>query len=438
MGGNSRRRTGPLGYLAHKIGSIFMPLTGKCGSSCQENSDVKPNKRGKRRGHGRGSSVVEPERWNALLNEAPQTKKVARGNHKEQSFPTKFGMLVFPAEFAQTYHVLKQVGHGKYACVFKAERRSDGLLVAVKVIRDEQSSLFRRNREMKVLTQAQGHINIVKLYESFHSPIGTFLVMEYVDGGELFDQICDHGAYEQKVAKSLMRQLSHALAFLHSRGICHRDLKLENILVTKPDDEGNIIVKIADFGLAYFEKASRKSLVSKNEIKRRPQPSKHASKNRMRTVCGTWAYCAPEVKGVKRMSRIDPGNPPYYTHKCDLWSLGVIFFILLGGYHPFDPAGRYSNEEIQRRIRNQRYHFDGKMFRRVSRDAKDLVKKLLVVNPLERLDTMQVLLHPFLVPAKNGKKAPWGDLKSSRKSRSKTFNEFNDLSRISRRRIGAR
>ena len=173
--------------------------------------------------------------------------------------------------------------------------------------------------------------------------------MEYVDGGELFDQICQHGAYDQETAKSLMRQLSQALAFLHSRGICHRDLKLENILVTSPDEQGNIYVKIADFGLAYFEKAARRSLVesSFDTLQRRPQKSRHANKNRMRTVCGTWEYCAPEVKGVKRISRIDPSKPKFYTHKCDLWSLGVIFFILLGGYHPFDPAGRYSNEEIQ-------------------------------------------------------------------------------------------
>ena len=333
------------------------------------------------------------------------------------------------------YKVIKQIGHGKYACVFKAERRSDGMLVAVKTIREEQSSLFRRKREIKVLTQAQGHVNIVKLHETYASAAGHFIVMEYVDGGELFDQICENGAYDQPTAKCLMRQLSQALAFLHSRGICHRDLKLENILVTKPDQNGKILVKIADFGLAYFAKAARKS-VTMHTIQKRPQPSCHANKNRMRTVCGTWAYCAPEVKGVKRISRSDANKSPYYTHKCDLWSLGVIFFILLGGYHPFDPAGRYSNEEIQRRIRNQRYHFDGKMFREVSREAKDLVKKLLVVNPLERLDTMQVLLHPFLVPARNNK-SPWGDLRRYTKSRSRTF-DLDEVTKTDKGRSGGK
>merc|ERR1719181_726958 len=182
------------------------------------------------------------------------------------------------------------------------------------------------------------------------------LVMELVTGGELFDRIVARGNYTEKDAASLMATLCDALAYLHEQAIVHRDLKPENLLYSSPDDDA--IIKVADFGLA--------RMVS--------------GKDMMKTACGTPGYVAPEV--LK--------NQGYDSGAVDIWSVGVILYILLCGFPPF-----YEEElpALFDQILHARYDFPTPWWDNISKEAKDLVTKLLELDPKTRLTATQVKAH---------------------------------------------
>merc|ERR1719181_2095859 len=179
------------------------------------------------------------------------------------------------------------------------------------------------------------------------------LVMELVTGGELFDRIVARGNYTEKDAASLMATLCDALAYLHEQAIVHRDLKPENLLYDSPAEDADI--KVADFGLA--------RVVS--------------GKDMMKTACGTPGYVAPEI--LK--------NKGYDSGAVDLWSVGVILYILLCGFPPF-----YEEElpALFDQILHARYDFPSPWWDNISKDAKDLVTKLLELDPTTRLTAAQV------------------------------------------------
>lgn len=142
----------------------------------------------------------------------------------------------------------------------------------------------------------------------------------------------------------------------------HRDLKPENILLTSKDPRV-AQVKVADFGLA-----------------------KICSSDVMSTICGTWAYCAPEVRT----------NPDGYTNKVDIWSLGVITFVLLVAYHPFDPYGQGDDAMLWKNICNGNFNFDHPSWKGISTIAQDFICKMITIDPELRLDAESVLAHPWL------------------------------------------
>ena len=151
------------------------------------------------------------------------------------------------------------------------------------------------------------HPNIVKILDTFQTDHSLLIVMELVQGGDLFDRIVERGRYSEESARLLMAKVLSATSYLHAKDIIHRDLKPENILLVAPDND--VEVKITDFGLA-----------------------KKASQDGLKTFCGTPQYFAPEVlkrKGSERKS----GR--YYA-SADMWSLGVVLYILLSGTFPFD------------------------------------------------------------------------------------------------------
>lgn len=169
--------------------------------------------------------------------------------------------------------------------------------------------------------------------------------------------------YAEQDARIIFRQLLEAVKYMHDKQIVHRDLKLENMLLAKPNDINTI--KIADFGLA--------------------KKYGHAA---LSTICGTPQYVAPEV--------IKGGSTPYtYGKECDLWSCGVILFILLGGYPPFYDE---SEPRLFRKIREGKPDYDDPVWKEVSDDAKDLLHKLLNVDPKKRLTVEKVLSHPWMNP----------------------------------------
>jgi len=188
------------------------------------------------------------------------------------------------------------------------------------------------------------------------------LVMELVTGGELFDRIVEKGSYTEKMAADTIFTLCDALDCLHQKKIVHRDLKPENILYSDTTDKA--VIKVADFGLA--------RMVSDNDI--------------MKTACGTPGYVAPEILN----------NKGYDSSAVDLWSTGVILYILLCGFPPF-----YEEElpALFDSILNARYDFPSPWWDKVSDGAKSCVKQLLELDPTKRLTAEQVKDHEWIKTA---------------------------------------
>jgi len=183
--------------------------------------------------------------------------------------------------------------------------------------------------------------------------------MEYCNGGELFDRIVAAQRFSERHAADVMSQMLSAIKHLHGHGIVHRDLKPENFLMNDPSE--NSEVKLIDFGLS-------KRFSAKKEVEK------------MHTVVGTPYYVAPEVL---------KGN---YDISCDVWSLGVILYVFLCGYPPFEGD---NNKEIFRNVLKQRLQFDPAEWGTISDSAKDLVSKMLAKDPKKRISATQCLEHPW-------------------------------------------
>lgn len=201
---------------------------------------------------------------------------------------------------------------------------------------------------MKLLT----HPNVLRLYDVWETSKALYLVLEYVEGGELFDLLVERGPLQEQEAIKYFRQIILGTAYCHALGICHRDLKPENLLL-----DANLNVKLADFGMAALE--------SNDKL--------------LETSCGLPHYAAPEiVSGLK-----------YHGSALDIWSCGVILFALLTGRLPFDDEN----------IRNLLLKVQAGSFEmpyELSREAQDLIAKMLTVDPEQRIKTGRILQHPLL------------------------------------------
>jgi serine/threonine protein kinase len=267
------------------------------------------------------------------------------------------------SDLKKNYEIGDQLGSGNFAVVKKAiNKQKDSKIpkeVAIKIIdKAKVEDMQDIQREIEIMNMVD-HPNVINLFEIFDEPKKMNLVLELVTGGELFDRIVAKGNYSEKDAATCMSQLCQALDYLHTKKIVHRDLKPENLLYASPADDANL--KVADFGLARMLTAG----------------------DMMKTACGTPGYVAPEI--LK--------NKGYDSGAVDMWSAGVILYILLCGFPPF-----YEEElpALFDQILHARYDFPSPWWDNISADGKDLVKKLLELDVKKRLTAAQVLAHPWM------------------------------------------
>jgi serine/threonine protein kinase len=202
---------------------------------------------------------------------------------------------------------------------------------------------------------AMDHPHVARLFDVYESNDMLHLVMECMTGGELFDRVQEKKRFREEDAAEAVRQMLRSISYLHSKGIVHRDLKLENFLY---DQKGSDHLKLIDFGFSKVWDPNTKLSHS----------------------CGTLSYVAPEVL---RKS---------YTNQCDLWSLGVITFILLAGYMPFSGQEKTMADNIARGV----YTMKPERWKTISNEATEFVKSLMTVDPNKRLTAERALQHPWV------------------------------------------
>lgn len=300
-------------------------------------------------------------------NAPPPRKSVARRNTADV-----VKQIMGKGSITERYDVdLNTVlGRGHYAVVNLGRDRQTGEEVAIKRIQISRSRVEALKQEIMVLMEVERHPNIVELKDVYLTDHEVLLVMELLRGGELFDRMVERGPYSELEASRHIRKIGEALQFLHRKGIVHRDLKPENLILVDKSDEAEL--KIADFGLSKIVEDVASSV--------------------MMTVCGTWAYAAPEVKPAV----MTPGAKARYTAKVDLWSTGVILFVILGAYHPFDPDGNCSDGQLWMNICRGEFNFNDPVWTGISDLAKDLIRHLIVVDPERRYGTEELLAHPWI------------------------------------------
>jgi len=274
----------------------------------------------------------------------------------------------FPPSLTSKYLVGKILGEGTTSVVRLGYRRGDYSKVALKMINTKSwptkySEPTDLMAEVTVLADME-HPCITKVEEVVEAEDLMIIVMEFANGGELFDQVVkDYKAndlYERK-AKLQFYQVVDTVKYMHSKQVCHRDLKLENLLLAQPGSLS--LIKVSDFGL-----------------------SKVWGESLLHSYVGTPVYMAPEVLAMGE-KKVLMG----YTSKADCWSLGVILYLLLCGKHPFSKGEEMIQNIMEGKIRSM----TGSMWDSVSSTAKNLVRALLETDPGKRLSASQVLEHPW-------------------------------------------
>ncbi|KAK8731711.1 hypothetical protein OTU49_007436 [Cherax quadricarinatus] len=266
--------------------------------------------------------------------------------------------------FYAKYEPKEVLGRGGCSVVRRCIEKETGQQFAAKIIDLSDSSdegVYEATiREIEVLRMVAGHPYIIELHDVFESSTFIFLVFELCEHGELFDHLTTVVTLSEKKTKLIMRQLFEALAHVHGKGIVHRDLKPENILL---DDNYNI--KLTDFGFA-------KVLVPGETLT---------------DVCGTPGYLAPEVLQFAMYE-----GSQGYTHAVDLWACGVIMYTLLVGCPPF---WHRKQMVMLRNIMEGKYSFQSPEWEDITDAPKDLISKLLVLDPARRITVQEALTHDF-------------------------------------------
>ena len=263
-----------------------------------------------------------------------------------------------PPKTLGDYIIKKTIGKGTFSKVKLGIHKETKQKVAIKILEKsaivEKDDLERIIREMTILNQID-HINVIKVYDIYESEDNYLIIMEYCEGGELFNYIVKNQKLSEEETSFFFYQIINGVEYLHSKNIVHRDLKPENLLLC----EGNIL-KIIDFGLSNFYNG-----------------------NYLSTPCGSPCYASPEMVS---------GNK-YNGFNIDIWAIGIILFAMLCGYLPFEDD---DNDILFQKILECKLHYPSHL----SPLAKDIMKKILVTNPEKRIKIPQIKKHKFYLMGK--------------------------------------
>ncbi|XP_064014484.1 ribosomal protein S6 kinase alpha-2 isoform X1 [Pogoniulus pusillus] len=263
--------------------------------------------------------------------------------------------------FTDGYEIKEDIGVGSYSVCKRCVHKATETEFAVKII---DKSKRDPSEEIEILLRYGQHPNIITLKDVYDDGKYVYLVMELMRGGELLDRILRQKCFSEREASAVLCTITRTVDYLHSQGVVHRDLKPSNILYM--DESGNPdSIRICDFGFA-------KQLRAENGL--------------LMTPCYTANFVAPEV--LKRQG---------YDAACDIWSLGILLYTMLAGFTPFANGPDDTPEEILARIGSGKYALTGGNWDSVSDTAKDIVSKMLHVDPHQRLTAVQVLRHPWIV-----------------------------------------
>eukprot|EP00811_Abedinium_folium_P028718 NODE_4469_length_1887_cov_20.710227.p1 GENE.NODE_4469_length_1887_cov_20.710227~~NODE_4469_length_1887_cov_20.710227.p1 ORF type:complete len:510 (-),score=122.71 NODE_4469_length_1887_cov_20.710227:306-1835(-) len=282
----------------------------------------------------------------------------------------------------------KKLGEGSYGSVCKATSKSTRASRAVKSISKAQMKNIDRFKQEIAIMKFMDHPNILKLYESFEDHRFIYLVLELCTGGELFERIIEAGHFTEVQAATVMQHLFRAIFYMHENHVTHRDLKPENFLFVTKEPLEKCALKVIDFGLS----------------------CKFEDGQVLTTKAGTPYYVAPQVLQGK------------YDQLADVWSLGVIMYVLLCGYPPFYGD---TDADVLAKVRLGNFSFNASDWKNVSEDAKGLIKQLLKLQPKERFNAEQALNHVWV--KEKAPKASNVPLQSSLVDNLRSFRSQNKL-----------
>ncbi|KAK6744018.1 hypothetical protein RB195_010986 [Necator americanus] len=286
------------------------------------------------------------------------TRGVVNNESNPVSAPTQQQRSRSQTWVIDDFEIGRPLGKGKFGSVFVARSKEEKVIVALKVLFKEQIRKHNVMHQVKREIEIQYHLrhpNILRLKGYFHDQQRVYIILEYADGGELYNRLRKKGKLEEPEAARYVHQLADALSYCHAKRVIHRDIKPENILL---DQRGN--VKIADFGWAVVSSHSRRQ-----------------------TVCGTLDYLPPEMIGGKS-----------HDHTVDNWAIGVLLYEMLVGKPPFEFPDQQQTLQM---IMNCRFIIPSF----VSEGPSDLIRKLVVKEPSMRLTLSGVLAHPWVVGMSN-------------------------------------
>ena len=330
-----------------------------------------------------GKKGIEGIKELAVTQSSPANKK--RSTLKELSRLAKISkdikirnlVKLIESKPEDNYKIINKLGKGSFGSVYKVKNKITGEIRAMKIIKNvsindhDGTANEKFLKEIQVLKELE-HPNIIKIFEYYIDNKYHYIITELLTGGELYETILKFQKFNERKAAYIMKQILSALNYLHLKGIVHRDIKPENILVQNDDKKNKLDelhIKLIDFGASNF--------IKENE--------------RLTLKVGSPYYIAPEVLNK------------CYNEKCDIWSAGVVLYVMLTGNFPF--VGKTS-QKLFDNIKTGKYKNTGKEWNAISKEAKDLIGKMLELDTKKRFNAAECLYSPFITCINTEKNVP--------------------------------